>query len=225
MILVIDKTKTAAANLSDTFYYMGILSHAVTPSEAFSEVSPMYRAIVITSPESVPDVSDYISRLKQYAPEIPIFAVGFLRDVHRSLFVGCFPHGVYAAEIASGIIRACDERGYALPGHYTLAGIDSSVSGAECKYFLDTLPFTKTESMILRTLIRSYPTPISASKILKYAYRTGRAPELPNIRTHIASMNRKFEAVTGRSLIHTMYGKGYEIITPEKYEEMTFAFS
>ncbi len=224
MILVIDKTKSAASNLSDMFYYMGILSYATTPTEAFGEISDMYRAIVITSLQAIPDVPDYIAKLKQYAPEIPIFAAGYSRDEHRELFVRCFSHGMYASEIARGIISACDEGDYLLPGHYTLAGIDASADSSECKYFLDTLPFTKTESMILRTLIRSYPAPIVASKILKYAYRPGKVPELPNIRTHIASLNRKFEAITGRSLIHTLYGKGYEIITPEKYEEMTFAF-
>ena len=55
MILVIDKSKSAASGLADAFHTMGILSNAITPNEAAGEISHMYRAIVITSTHSIPD--------------------------------------------------------------------------------------------------------------------------------------------------------------------------
>lgn len=218
MILVIDKSKSAASNLADAFHTMGILSNALTPSEARSELSHMYRAIVITSLHSIPDLGEYISTLRRYAPKIPIFAVGDASTYESELFCKVFPIGTYAAEIVAKIEDACLEVGYPPPAHYTLAGIDASASKGESTLFGDPLPFTKTENMILRCLIRSYPTEMPAESILTYAYRRDKMPEAPNVRTHICSLNKKFELLCGRPLITKSYGRGYFILTPEKME-------
>ena len=218
MILVIDKSKSAASNLADAFHTMGILSNALTPSEARCEISHMYRAIVITSASSIPDLGEYISTLKNYAPKVPIFAVGDVNSINKSLFCKVLPRGTYAAKIISKIEDACAEMGYPLPAHYTLAGIDASAAKGESTLFGDPLPFTKTENMILRCLIRSYPTEMSAESILNYAYRRDKMPEAPNVRTHICSLNKKFELITSRPLVTTTYGKGYIILTPESLE-------
>lgn len=215
MILVIDKSKNAATNLADAFHTMGIPSNAVTPSDARGEVSDIYRAIVITSADSIPDLSEYISTLRRYAPKIPMFSVGEVKDDYSDLFCKVFCRGTYAAEIVSRMTDACIEYGYPPPAHYTLAGIDASPANGESTLFGDPLPFTKTENMIIRCLIRSYPTEMPAEDILVYAYRRDRMPEAPNVRTHVSSINKKFELITGRPLITTSYGKGYILITPE----------
>ena len=219
MILVIDKSKSAASNLADAFHTMGILSNALTPSEVISEVSYMYRAIIITSVYSIPDLGEYILTLKRYTSKIPIFAVGEVKGEDCGLFCKIFPRGTYAAEIVAKIQDACFEMGYPPPAHYTLAGIDASAACGESTLFGDPLPFTKTENMILRCLIRSYPTEMPAESILTYAYRRDRMPEAPNVRTHICSLNKKFELLCGKPLISKSYGKGYFILTPEKAEE------
>ena len=221
MILVIDKTKHSAVNLSDMFYYMGILSHATTPTDAFSEISPMYRAIIITSLHTLPDVRDYVRKLRRYSGEIPIFAVGNEELIgYEALFERCYPVS-FAARIANDIIRYHDETGRSVPGRYTLAGIDASAGYSSARYYLDSLPFTKTEIMILRALIRAYPSPISAQRIINYAYRPVKMPAPSNVRTHISSMNKKFNALTGRNLIYPTFREGYGILTPEKAEELT----
>ena len=220
MILVIDKSKSAAGNLADAFHTMGILSNALTPQEALSEISRLYRAAVITSPASIPDILGYLRSLKQYAPDIPIFAVGE-DSYEEGLFCRTFPLGLYAARLAAKIVDACEEDGFALPTRYMLAGIDASPENGESTLFGDTLPFTKTENMILRCLIRAYPDEMPAEKILTYAYRADRMPEAPNIRTHICSINKKFELLTGRALVTTSYGRGYVILTPERLEKAT----
>ena len=218
MILVIDKSKSAASGLADAFHTMGILANAITPNEAAREISHMYRAIVITSTHSIPDLREYIGVLKNYSAGIPIFAVGKVEEENKRLFLEVFPLGTYAADIIAKIQEACLNLRYPIPAHYTLAGIDASSNKRESTFFGDPLPFTKTENMILRCLIRSYPTEMPAETILLYAYRRDKMPEAPNIRTHICSLNKKFELIYGRPLIATTYGKGYFIMTPEKAE-------
>ena len=219
MILVIDKSRSAANNLADAFHTMGILSNALTPSEATRELSHMYRAIIITSVSAIPDLGEYVSSLKRYASAIPIFAVGEVRGDIRDLFCGVFPLGTYAADIVAKIQEACVDMGYPPPAHYTLAGIDASPSIGESRIYGDPLPFTKTENMILRCLIRAYPVEMPAESILLYAYRRDKMPEAPNIRTHVCLLNKKFELLFARPLIATAYGKGYFILTPEKAEK------
>lgn len=216
MILVVDKHRRAARNLSDALSYMGFISTGVTPSEALSEISTIYRAVIITSVEALPDAEDYVSRLKRYAQDVPIFAVfDSVDNKYSHLFAECFKRGGYASRLAEGIIRYCDDKDLSLPGHYALAGLDISVDLRTPTYFFTPLPFTKTELMILRYLFRIYPSTAKSEKILKYAYRPARRPDPSNIRTHISIINKKFKAITGRNLVYQMFGKGYSILTPE----------
>jgi DNA-binding response OmpR family regulator len=69
--------------------------------------------------------------------------------------------------------------------------------------------------MIIRYLIRTYPNPTSAQKILKHAYKASKQPDVSNIRTHISVINKKFRTVAGRSLIEMHENLGYRILTPE----------
>ena len=50
MILIIDKSPKYGKRLSDMFYYMGILANYESPTDAFSEISTLYKAIIISSP-------------------------------------------------------------------------------------------------------------------------------------------------------------------------------
>ena len=73
MLLIINPSKKVARSVSETFYYMGILSYGATASEGLSEISSLYRAVLIISPEDFPDIVDYIARLKGYKSDIPIY--------------------------------------------------------------------------------------------------------------------------------------------------------
>ena len=94
--------------------------------------------------------------------------------------------------------------------HQIMLAIEGGVN-----YFDTRINFTKTEAMILRYLIRSYPLPKNAESILKYSFRPSRTPEPASIRTHISIMNKKLEAATGRRMIILEPGRGYLITTPE----------
>ena len=220
MILVIDKHKRAAANLSDALSYMGFVSVGLTPNEALSEISTLYRAVIITSVEALPDAEDYVRRLRSYTKSIPIFAIFDLPDNKYShLFSACFKRGTYASRLAENIISYCDSADLPLPGHYALAGIDISVDLRTPTYFFTPLPFTKTELMILRYLFRIYPATAKSEQILKYAYRPTKRPAPSNIRTHISIINKKFKAIAERNLVYQVFGKGYSILTPEILEK------
>ena len=215
MILIIDKHKKIATDLSDAFLGIGVLARGCTPREALSEISTMYRAVIITSPRELADPADFVKRVSSYCT-IPIFAINdspvpldFIDERMQ------FGRGSYAYKILERIIEYFEERGENAPGHYALAGIDASYNLKTPSYFWTELPFTKTETMILRLLIRSYPIPTSAEKILTYAYRTTRIPDVSNIRTHISVMNKKFREITGRNIFELNFGAGYRILTPE----------
>ena len=200
MILIINKSKKEARGLSDMFYYMGILAYGVTPAEALSEISPIYRAIILMSPDNLPDKEDYVARLRSYA-QIPIFAMTASHDNHDViLFDEVIKKGTYASYIYKSICDYSYKYGTKLPGSYQLSGINASCDNIAPLYFFKALPFTKTETMILRTLIRTYPQPTSAKEILKYAFRPSKIPDISNIRTHISIMNKKFRDVTGRNM-------------------------
>lgn len=211
MILVIDESKKAAEGLATAFSYMGFLSVGVTPSEAANELSPLYRAVVITSTPRITSPTELVSKLKRLA-DCPVFSITDKPGGENSaIFDEEIERGAYAAAIAERIIEYCDAHELPIPGHYTTMGIDVSADLSGATYFWQPVPFTKTECMILRYLIRTYPTPVSADRILKYAYRPSRRPDAANIRTHISIMNKKFRTVTGMPLIEAEFGEGYYI--------------
>ena len=75
MLLIISKQKRIASDIAETFRYMSILAYGATPSEALSEVSELYRAALIISPETLPDAADFVKRLRSYKSNLPIFAI------------------------------------------------------------------------------------------------------------------------------------------------------
>ena len=219
MILIINKSKKDARGLSDMFYFMGVLTSATTPHEALSEISTNYRAAIIMNPDTLADKEDFVKRLRSYA-DIPLFAITKYPDsTDKILFDGIIKNALFASKIYRCIIEYTESHALRNPGSYKLAGINASVNLYVPMYFNRGLPFTKTETMILRTLIKNYPTPTTAKDILKYAFRQTRLPDVSNVRTHISVMNKKYRKITSRNIITLSHGKGYVILTPELMEE------
>lgn len=217
MLLIISQNKRIARSISDTFHYMSILSYAATPHEALSEVSELYRAVLIIAPESFPDINDYVSRIKSYKSDMPVFALTEATPPshYPDIFDRVFTRPHFTPALAEKIIDYANKNNRAKIGDYYLGGFDASSSTVGVYYFNTRLNLTKTESMILRFLIRSYPVPQSAQSILKYAFKPARMPEPSSIRTHISIMNKKLEGTIGKRLITLEAGKGYFIMTPE----------
>lgn len=217
MVLIINTSKKQAQSVSDIFYYMGIISCFATPKEAFSEISDLYRAVIVLNPESFPDIEDFVTKIKSYASSVPIFAISDViqQSSVSSIFDECFSDTIYSSELAERIMIYQNQRNMPVTGHYRLAGIDASCYNVNVNVFEKTVPFTKTETMILRYLISSYPIPQSPANILKYAFKPTRKPEITSIRTHISVMNKKFRDITDKNLFVTVPKLGYAISTPE----------
>lgn len=217
MLLIISQNKKIARSVQETFHYMSILSYGTTPHEALSEVSNLYRAVLIINPENFPDINDYVGRIKAYKSDIPIFAITEKEapSNYPDIFDGCFVKPGFTPALAEKIIDYAKDNGLAKIGDYYLAGFDASSHTVGVYFFYTKLPLTKTEAMILRYLIRSYPIPQSSDKILKYAFKPSRAPEAASIRTHLSIINKKLEASIGRKMITMEPHRGYVILTPE----------
>ncbi len=197
------------------FYYMGILAHSVSPSEALSEISTLYRAVLLTSPDGIPEPSEYFERLRRYCA-LPIFGISSQGIAGLD---ACFPEGSYSSTVASEIAAHLASHGMSAPGIYRLSGIEASADAPEVTYLGSTLSLTKTECMILRCLIASYPRAATPRDILKYAFKPSRKPEAASVRTHISVMNKKFTKATGRALTFPATGGGYLLATPEMIEK------
>lgn len=217
MLLIISPSKKNARCVAEAFHYMSILSYGTTPHEALSEISTLYRAVLILNPDAFADILDYVNRIRSYKSDIPIYALvdGEIAPHYYDLFDVCFTRSTSTAVMASKIISCAKENGLLSIGEYYLAGFDASCNTVGVYYFNTRLSLTKTEAMILRYLIRSYPIPQNAKSILKYAFKSSRTPELSSIRTHLSLMNKKFEESIGRKMISLEPSKGYIILTPE----------
>ena len=215
MILIINDHKDNAIAYSDMFYFMGVLSRAATVREAFSDFSDAYSAVLIFLHENDRRTFELLSQLKAIAPTLPIFTVGNTVREYAPFCAMTFETSALAPSILTKIIEYTANNSMRIPGDYRLAGINASADLPSPTYFDDPIPFTRTESMIIRYLIRAYPDFVSADKILKFSYRESRRPEPSNIKTHISIINKKFRLTYGRCLIETEFGKGYRILTPE----------
>lgn len=222
MILIIDNGRRSQRCLSDMLAFMGIPSATVKSEDAASEVSTMFRAIIVNATSHIPDINDFLKRLRSYSAGIPIFGIIDTDTTPARGFDAVFEKGRPASRMIREITEYARREQKLPPTHYALAGIDASIGLKFPLYFDYTIPLTKTESMILRVLMRAYPNPIKAEKILYYISRR-RGSAIPcgsSVRTHISSINKKYKALFNRALIFPTQGEGYTVLTPEKMEEM-----
>ncbi len=211
MLLIIDKNKRNRESVAEMFYYMGFLAYPVSPDDAPSELSGLYRAVLFNSCEGIADLDDYIASLRAIT-DIPFFAMGETECRH---FAATFPETAYSSSVALGIAKELVSLGREGIGIYTVSGFDASADIGEAMYLGEVIPLTKTERMILRLLIRAYPAYISVGDVLKYAYRQAKRPEAASVRTHISVMNKKFSKIFGRALAVSEVGRGYGLSADE----------
>lgn len=224
MILFVDKTGRRAKTAAQIFNFMGILATGATPSAAQSEISNRYNTIVIFSPEDITAADELISNLKRLSLGAVIIAVS---DVNHNEGIFTIPSFdlLIRGEISSSELYAKIaelRKNYEKPplGEYKLMGLDASVSNKSLLYFDTPIALTKTELMITRLLIKSYPNPLQAKDILKGAFKPDKLPLLSNVRTHVSIINKKFKGSVGRNLISLSDDRlGYVLATPEQMNE------
>ena len=216
MILVINKNRREACASADIFYYMGILSLGVCPEEAFSEIGLEYRAVMVMFPELMADAHDYMKRLRKYTGKIPTFAI--TREpsqIPTEYFERVFDYNTLSSTVMKKITKFCEENNLPYAGSYRTAGIDASADTEKVFFGNSEIILTKTEKMILRYLIRTYPAPSAPAKILKHAFRQTRAPLVTSVRTHISQINKKFRTAAGICPIERIESLGYVLSCPK----------
>lgn len=217
MLLIVHPALRRAKETADIFYYMGIPAVAKRPKEALSEISLCYRAVLLCHPSELPCPEEYVTRLKSFAGGVPIFSLSE-NDADAALahlFACTFRADCYSSRVLMGIRAYQTENNMPILGSYTLAGLCLDCDAKSHTYCDIAMDFTKTETMILRYLIRVYPENADVHHILRYAMHPENLSEPASVRTHIWSINRKFEEKTGRRLIVSLPGEGYRILTPE----------
>ncbi len=219
MLLIVSRKKNAAQLIAEMIRYSGVLCYASTPSEALSEISTMYRAVVLLDPEELPDAEGFVKKIRSYLSSIPIFALYEDKDFPAfPYYDASFSAATYSASFLNKLIDHSRAKNLKCIGDYRLAGINASPNLSSIVFFNECLKLTRTEAMILRFLIRSYPTPQKSKNIIKYVYKPSHAPEECSIRTHICSINKKFLPFVGFNLIKAIPSSGYIIYTPELRE-------
>lgn len=215
MLLIIDNLQSNANSAADIFNFMGVVSYGITPDHAPSEFKNRHRAILFVHPERMRCHADLVTMARTYSLDTQIFAIfNESENVElASLFDKVFPDGALSSKIVYDILTYQTDRGNGSIGMYRLAGIEASVHNSETTYFDVPVNLTKTETMILRYLIASFPMARKAKDILKYAFRSGKTPETSSIRAHISSINKKFSRLAERYIISNEHGAGYSIST------------
>ena len=216
MILVISKTRMHAASFAEALYIMGILAFPSTPDKALSEIDLSYNAVIIIEPDALADPKDYISRIHSYHKTIPVFAISTSGKEYPGVRE-TYEKRQRAWEIANAILNYQEMRCLPLIGDYALSGISAEAYENTVKYFDNDVGLTKTESMIIRYLIKSYPTPKTARDILAHAFRPSRRPAEASVRTFISLLNAKFRKLAkGNAVKHE--DDGYVLRVPIQFD-------
>lgn len=222
MVLIVGKSIREARLISEIFHYMGILSFATVPERAVGEINNRFRAILVCNPETLNEPEEFIRVLKKFSLSAPVFAISqdkneYVRSHPRDmmLFDMIFADNTYSSGLYNAITDFQRQNKLPILGEYKLAGFDASAYLDKPVYFDKPLSFTKTEIMILRYLLRSYPVHVTARDILKFAFKPSKTPEPSNIRTHISVINKKFKTIAGRPCIFSEPRLGYKMLTAE----------
>jgi DNA-binding response OmpR family regulator len=223
LILIIDKSLANARTYADIFYFMGILSYAVTPSQALNEINNRYTAILLTGVEYSNYDVEFTKTLSLLSLGAPIFAI--CRDLKEYMaknskldhVVEYFDDRIYSNALVDEIEKVQAQRNLRKLSAYELFGFDLDARKREARYLFNDIRLSKIETMIVRCFIALNPLDISSSDILKYAFKPSKAPEASSVRTHICIINKKFRALTGKTLIEHERGVGYHLRKPMEF--------
>jgi hypothetical protein len=219
MLLIVSHSEKDGAAISQIFHFMGIVNLSLTPAKSFSAISNVYHAILISNPQALADEEEFVHVMRHASLGAAVFAISdnaSYAGLRRSgLYDEVFCESAFSSLMYSRINEAITARSGKPIGEYRLCGIDASCELNGVYYFGKKIKLTKTETMILRYLIATYPAKQETRNILTHAFRHGRTPEPSNVRTHISSINKKFREAFGKNIIFSSEFGGYSILTPE----------
>ena len=207
MILLLDKTKSRADTLCEMLYFIGIVS--LTARELSDAPFPLeyFSAVILADYRS----SEELSEISEVLGKKRIFLLGHAQTSREDGFTA-LSDAVFASDIVSKIRAIQIKEGLIPTGEYILGELDASISRGGVYFRGKKISFTKTEIMILRTLIALHPRPLTQGELLFSAFRRTKTPEISNIRTHICVMNKKFQFHTAKKLISSTAYSEYSLI-------------
>ena len=216
MILITGKRRAYARLIADYINRLGIICYPTSLSNAPKEICPMYRLIIVTEPDRENVTDEYLTSLRRSAFGCPIVALyqGEV-DQGETRFDALYSDRTFSAKLVTRLIQLLKEKELPCIGDYRLAGINASATSGGVTYFEEAIDLSRTEAMILRFLMRSYPKPKKSETIVKYIYPPTKRPDPSTIRTHICKINKKFKDAFGNCIITSPIGTGYLINTPE----------
>lgn len=219
MLLVIDTNLKNANTVTDLLRYMGFLAYPATPSDALSEFSNLYTAVVIVNPADFPDIKDYVSRLRSFDNRMMLFSLSDGENPCPELFALNFKNNIYSRTFAQAIIKYCEKNSDRTIGCYRTSEFEVSAGMHDAVYKGITIPFTKMELRIIRFLLHTNPEPQMTDVIIKYVYPASKRPEHSGLRTHISHINGKFRKATGQNLIEMKPKAGYYLLIVRDFIE------
>ena len=210
MIMITSNTPELARTAREIFFTMGYLSDTASPCDAPLLLCDRHRAVVALGRESERGWHEVVSAVRLIHGEIPFIAIR--EDITGgtlAAFDRVYPNSVYSA-LAVGELRAlARSRGLMPVGEYSVSELCASVEGGAPSFAGKPIGLTKTEAMVLRTVIAFGGEGVSVPVILSHAFRTARAPSEAGVRTHISSINRKLRAISERACIRSGEGGYY----------------
>jgi hypothetical protein len=219
MLMIVSSKRSRADTIADMIRRTGVLCYPVTTGEVIGELCPAYRAILVVEPQGMCDAESFVKNVRKYNSKIPIYACYEEKDFKAlPCFNRSFSTKTYNTTLVSALAEGCFLSGQKIVGSYKLCAIDASADLSEVKFFDTPIKLTKTEQMILRLLIRTYPTPVKPKYMIKHLYKPTVAPEEACIRAHVCSINKRFYSLAEGNLIRPIGREGYVIYTPELRE-------
>ena len=226
MILFIYRSKTQGNNIADHFNRMGVPSLVTSPENAIHNISNKYLGIVVSIPRDDYKIYDaeFVHSLKIYSLGAPIFAICDPDDLEKVEHLYAYDEIFTTDMNFSGILKGIQLHQYYndLPrtGVYRLSGLDVSLNLENPLFYFNEFSLTHNEKMVLRTLIRMFPSSISSKDILNHSLKRANQPDASIIRTIICSVNKKFKEKFNRKVIEISEDKGgYTIITSKMIQE------
>ncbi len=218
MVLIISQSAKRAAAYRDMLYYMGIPSETMIGNVPHNTALRYRMGLIISDDREIE--KEYIKRLKLTLGKLPLFSVGNAKNEDGVLYA--FPKSATANEIIKKGEKMIEALALTPVCEYALFGIDASAKNESVSYFGKRIHLTKSELLILRTLIAAYPSSLKASEILKIAFKESRAPMASSVRTHISMINKRFNLAFDNKIIFSENG-GYKIKNPNKINEPILA--
>lgn len=219
MVLIVSAEESLGVSICEKLYYMGIPSVRADASAPLTKINSRYDAVIFTEPFSSSDDRELVRGIKYMTLGAPAVAVlrspERLREDERALFDKLLTPIASSLELKTALEECCRECDRQVPGSYRMLGIDASIELDDVYFYSLPIKTTRSEAMIIRTLLRFHPTPVDARVILSHAFRERRAPDAAAIRTHVCSINKKFSHISGRKIIESKDGEGYVVLLPE----------